>query len=62
MEIKEQIKELKSQAYDLLVSVEQHQKALSQVNQQIAGLSQKANAETAKSKKQGSDKQKKGKV
>ncbi|KKN03307.1 hypothetical protein LCGC14_1109000 [marine sediment metagenome] len=50
MEEKEQIKALKAQAYDLLVSVEQHQKALSQVNQQIAELTQRLNAEASKEK------------
>ena len=50
MDIKEQIKELKSQAYDLLVSVEQHQKALNQVNQQIVELTQRLNTEVSKEK------------
>ena len=45
MDTKEQIKALKAQAYDLLVMKEQYQLRLNQVNQQIAELSQKANAE-----------------
>ncbi len=50
MEEKEQINALKAQAYDLLVSVEQHQKALNNVNQQIAELTQRLNAEVSKEK------------
>lgn len=61
MEIKEQIKTLKAQAYDLLVMKEQYQLRLGQVNQQIAELSQKANAEIVKSKKQKESKEKKDK-
>ena len=45
METKEQIKELKAQAYDLLVMGEQYKVRLGQVNQQIAELLQKEKSE-----------------
>lgn len=62
MEIKEQIRELKAQAYDLLAMIEQWKARLGQVNQQIVGLSQKEKEEASKPKKPVSGKKDKGKV
>lgn len=59
MEIKEKIKALKAQAYDLLVMKEKYQLGLNQVNQQIAELSQKEREETSKTKEPASGKQRK---
>ena len=50
MDIKEQIKTLKAQAYDLLSMVEQYRSALNQVNQQIAEFNKKLQLEVEKEK------------
>lgn len=59
MDTKEKIKELKAQAYDLLVMKEQNQQALNQVNQQIARLLQKEREEASKPNKPVSGKERK---
>lgn len=41
----EEIKELKAQAYDCLAAIEHYQKQLQAINQKIAELNEKQNAE-----------------
>ena len=48
MDVKEQIRELKAEAYDLLALSEQCRMKLTQVNQQIAELSQREKTEALK--------------
>lgn len=52
MEIKDKIKELKSQAYDLLAVTEQYKVKLVQVNQQILELTKKLMEEEASKAKE----------